>query len=79
MDEPAIVGDFADAVARIRMWAAANGFDWDVDFVGDSGSHLQITTVTNSPEKALQGVLIIGVFGLTTLMGYYFLRKRRVI
>ena len=71
--------DFADAVARIRMWAAANGFDWDVDFVGDSGSHLQITTVTNSPEKALQGVLIIGVFGLTTLMGYYFLRKRRVI
>ena len=23
--------DFADAVARIRMWAAANGFDWDAN------------------------------------------------
>lgn len=71
--------DFDDALARVRMWAVANDVDWDSDVVGDGGSHLQRTTVTNSPEKALQGVLIIGVFGLTTLMGYYFLRKRRVI
>lgn len=71
--------DFADAVARIRMWAMANGIDWDVEIVEDGGNPLARTTIPNSPERSVRAALIIGIFGLTTLAGYYFLQKRKVI
>lgn len=71
--------DFADAVARIRMWAAANGFDWDAEFVLDGDSYLTRTKVTYSPERTHKVALIIGILGLTSIVGFYYLKKRKVI
>ncbi len=60
---------FADARARmayLQAWTAANT---------QSGGTIARNVISETPEKALSAALIIGLFGLTSLAGYYFLQK----
>lgn len=65
--------DFAEARARLLNWAIANGVN-SLDEIGSGGKKTK-----NNVDKgsSLNATIIIGVIGLTTLAGYYFLKKRQ--
>lgn len=64
---------YSDARARmayLQAWTAANT---------QSGDSTAGNVISDTREKSLSAALIIGLFGLTSLAGYYFLQKRKVI
>lgn len=63
--------DFAEARARLTHWAFVNG-GYTLDDL-DGGAGVQAESVINNPINA---TLIIGLLGLTTIAGYYFLTKK---
>lgn len=65
--------DFTAARARLLNWIIANGGDSfdDLDFNGSGAK------TVNHNSNALNAVLIIGLLGLTTVAGYYFVSKKR--
>ncbi len=63
--------DFAEARARLTHWAFVNG-GYTLDDL-DGGAGVQAESVINNPINA---TLIIGLLGLTTMAGYYFLTKK---
>ena len=64
--------DFADAKLRLQNWAIANG----VASI-DSNGPVAEKTINKVTDNSLTATIIIGVIGLTTLAGYYFLQKKK--
>ena len=68
--------DFDDAEARLSNWAIANGETF-ASLNNGAPSPKDKSNTTTKDNSSLAATLIIGVIGLTTLLGYYFLQKKR--
>ncbi len=65
--------DFIDAHERFLNWAIANGFN----SLAELDAWLASSPVVTSTKAPLTTAVIISLFSLTTLMGYYFISKKR--
>ena len=64
--------DFAEARARLTHWAFVNGGYTLDDLDGGAGVQEQILNKRNT----LGAVIVVSILGISTLAGYYFIRKR---
>jgi hypothetical protein len=64
-----------NARARYLAWAAYLG---DNDAYGNGTGSSARSTTTNSSSNNVAAIALIGVIGITTLVGYYFINKKRL-
>jgi len=64
--------DFLNARNRLEKWAIANGETIEYFYSGVSGVQEQILNKRNT----LGAVIVVSILGISTLAGYYFIRKR---
>lgn len=64
-----------NARARYLAWAAYLG---DNDAYGNGTGSTARSTTTNSSSNNVAAIALIGVIGITSLVGYYFINKKRL-